>query len=93
MITTSRLEQSDIQAIAKEVADIILPILQDMHRPDRLMNIDEASMLLGKSKGQIYQWVDRAKHGLSDFPYQKAGRSLRFSEKDILKWMECNKRR
>jgi hypothetical protein len=32
--------------------------------------------------------VNSASHGLSDFPYQKAGRSLRFSRKDILRWMK-----
>lgn len=93
MITTSHLEPSDIQAIADKVVEKLLPMLQEMHKPDRLMTIDEVCVLIGKSKAQIYQWVDRAKHGLSDFPFKKAGRSLRFSEKEIRKWTGNNKRR
>jgi excisionase family DNA binding protein len=65
--------------------------LEAWYEPDQLLNVDEVATMLGKSKAQIYQWVNSASHGLSNFPYQKAGRSLRFSKKDIQKWLKSNK--
>jgi excisionase family DNA binding protein len=50
--------------------------------------VEQVAKLLGKSKGQIYQWVNNAEHGLSDFPFMKAGKSLRFSKKAVLQWMK-----
>jgi excisionase family DNA binding protein len=52
------------------------------------MTINEAAKFLKTSKGQIYQWVNNAQHGLNDFPFLKAGRLLRFSKKALLKWLE-----
>jgi predicted DNA-binding transcriptional regulator AlpA len=83
----SELEPQDIERIAEKVVEKLLPIIQ-VQQPDRLLNINELSDMLGKSKDQIYQWVNQSQYGLSDFPYMKAGRSLRFSEKDILQWMK-----
>lgn len=77
-----------VEQIADRVLQKMLPVLQEWHDPDLYMNVDEVSSMIGKSKAQIYQWVNQASHGLSDFPYQKAGRSLRFSKKDIQKWMK-----
>jgi len=79
-----------IKQIADEVAQRILPYINSLNEPDQYLNSDEAAALLGKSKAQIYQWVNRSKHGLSNFPYQKAGRSLRFSKNEIIKWMKLN---
>jgi len=85
-------ELNILQEVAEQVAEIvlqkILPVLESWHAPDQYLNVDELSDMLGKSKAQIYQWVSRARHGLSDFPYQKAGRSLRFSKKEVKKWLE-----
>lgn len=83
--------QELVEQIADRVLQKMLPVLEAMHEPDQYLNVDEVAVMLGKSKGQIYQWVDRASHGLSDFPYQKAGRSLRFSKKDIKNWLKSNK--
>ena len=77
-----------IDAIADKVMEKLLPIIQSLQEPDRYLDVSELSTLIGKSQGQIYQWVNRASHGLTDFPYQKAGRSLRFSMKDIMAWMK-----
>jgi predicted DNA-binding transcriptional regulator AlpA len=82
------LEPQDIEAIADRVIEKLLPMIMEIQRPDRLMDIIDVAKLLGKSNGQIYQWVNLASHGLSDFPFQKAGRSLRFSEKAIREWMK-----
>jgi len=82
------LEPKDIEAIAGRVIEKLVPLIRELQKPDRLMDILEVAALLGKSKGQIYQWVNLASHGLSDFPFQKAGRSLRFSEEAIREWMK-----
>lgn len=84
--------QELIDQIAERVLQKMLPILEAWHEPDQLLNVDEVATMLGKSNAQIYQWVDRANHGLSDFPYQKAGRSLRFSKREINDWLKRNKK-
>ncbi|MDP2755633.1 MAG: helix-turn-helix domain-containing protein [Nitrospirota bacterium] len=57
------------------------------------MTIDETAKFLKTSKGQIYQWVNNSQHGLGTFPYQKAGKLLRFPKTEILKWMKSNTKR
>jgi predicted DNA-binding transcriptional regulator AlpA len=85
------LEAEDIQAIAERMVEIMLPLLnQSKEQKDNILSIDEASGLLGKSKGQIYQWVSDSRHGLNTFPYLKAGKSLRFSQRSIIGWMQQN---
>jgi excisionase family DNA binding protein len=80
--------QELIEQIADRVIQKMLPVLESWHEPDQYLNVDELSDMLGKSKAQIYQWVSRASHGLSNFPYQKAGRTLRFSKKEVKNWLE-----
>jgi predicted DNA-binding transcriptional regulator AlpA len=82
------IDKADIDAIANKVIEQIIPFIKSWQEPDEMMDINQVSQLLKKSPDQIYQWVHSARHGLSDFPYQKAGRSLRFSRKDILQWMK-----
>jgi predicted DNA-binding transcriptional regulator AlpA len=72
------------------VIEKLLPMIQVNDLPDKIMGADELSQFIGKSKDQIYQWVNQSQHGLSDFPYLKAGRSLRFSQNAILQWMKSN---
>ncbi|MCX5803481.1 MAG: helix-turn-helix domain-containing protein [Proteobacteria bacterium] len=83
------LEHSDLQAIAEKVVELIRPLLsrQDQ-REDDLLTVDQVAKVLNKSKGQVYQWANNSQHGLSDFPYMKAGKSLRFSKNAILQWMK-----
>ena len=83
--------QELVDQIADRVLEKMLPVLEAWHVPDQYLNIGELSIMLGKSKDQIYQWVNRASHGLSSFPYQKAGRSLRFSRKEVKFWLKGNK--
>ncbi len=80
--------QEVIDAIADRVLEKLVPMLQSISQPDQYLNVDEVAMMLGKSKEQIYQWVDRSKHGLGDFPFYKAGRSLRFLKKEIESWVK-----
>jgi predicted DNA-binding transcriptional regulator AlpA len=83
----TELESKDIERIAAMVIEKLLPFIQTQ-QPDRILTIDELSAMIGKSKEQIYQWVNQSQHRLSDFPYMKVGRSLRFSHSAILTWMK-----
>jgi excisionase family DNA binding protein len=74
--------------IAAKVIEGIAPLLTVPEKEDELMNTEEVAGMIGKSKGQIYQWVNNAQHGLGTFPYMKAGKSLRFSKNAVLEWMK-----
>jgi excisionase family DNA binding protein len=87
------IEQTDIEAIAQRVFELLIPHLSNRLEQDVFLDVDGIATLLGKSRGQIYQWVHNASHGLSDFPYVKVGRSLRFSKNDVLQWAKNNSRR
>ncbi|HPL62885.1 MAG TPA: helix-turn-helix domain-containing protein [Syntrophales bacterium] len=80
-------ENDDIDRIAEKVMEKLLPLLQGQEGPDKIISAEELGQLIGKSKEQIYQWVNQSQHGFSDFPYMKAGKSLRFSQKEIVQWM------
>ncbi len=83
------LEPEDIQAIAQEVLKVLKPLLSSREpRQDELLSVEDIAKILNKSKGQVYQWVNNSQHGLSDFPFMKAGKSLRFSKNAILQWMK-----
>lgn len=84
-IETQELEERIIQ----RVIAALLPFLQGKGG-DELLTIDQTAEYLGKSKGQIYQWVSNSRHGLYDLPFQKAGRELRFSKNDLNQWMKNN---
>ena len=86
----TELEPQDIEAIVNKVIEMLKPILSNngKHGEDDLITIDEAAAFLKTSKGQIYQWVNNAQHGLGNFPYLKAGKLLRFSKSAVLKWLE-----
>lgn len=95
------LEQSDIQAMAEKVAEIIMPKIEDLlframnQGEDELLTIEEAAAVLRRSKGQVYQWVHSTAHGLLDFPFSKQGKQLRFSKRALMNWTssENQKRR
>jgi hypothetical protein len=80
----------DIEAIANQVAEILLPRLSGLldvsREPDELLTIEEAAALLKRSPKQIYQWVFNTSHGTGNFPFQKQGKQLRFSKKALLGW-------
>ena len=84
------LEDRDIDLIVDRLIDRLKPMLsrhQDT-RQDELLSVEDIAKILNKSKGQVYQWVNNSQHGLSDFPFMKAGKSLRFSKNAILQWMK-----
>jgi excisionase family DNA binding protein len=84
------LEQSDIEGIAEKVTQLLLPKLCEVIGngacEDELLTVAEAATLLQRSEGQVYQWVHSARHGLSDFPFLKQGKQLRFSRKALMNW-------
>lgn len=82
-----------VDLIADRVVEKLKPLLQPQQLEDSILTLDEASKLMGKSKDQLYQWVNNSRHGLGNFPYLKAGRSLRFSKNEIIKWMKNNSKR
>jgi excisionase family DNA binding protein len=78
-----------VDLIADRVIEKLKPLLTgNGKQDDEILSIEQASNLLGKSREQIYQWVNLSKHGLKDFPYMKAGKSLRFSKNALLEWMQ-----
>ena len=85
----SELEQQDIEAIAQRVIEVLKPILACNNKEEvEILDINEASAFLKTSKGQIYQWVSNSKYGIGNFPFQKAGKQLRFSKKKLIEWLE-----
>jgi excisionase family DNA binding protein len=89
----AELETGDIEAIAQRVVELLRPLLSNngKNEDNELLDIEQASKLLGTSKEQIYQWVSNAKYGLKPFPFLKSGKRLRFSKKDLIQWMQNNK--
>ena len=85
----TELEPEDIEAIAQRVVELLRPLLSSngKNEDDELLDVEQASKVLGTSKEQIYQWVSNAKYGLKPFPYLKSGKRLRFSKKNLMKWM------
>lgn len=84
-----KFEEHEIEKIANLVVQQLKPMLDvKQSSADDLLNIEEAAVLLNKSKEQIYQWVNKSAHKLSDFPFMKLGKSLRFSKNELLEWMK-----
>jgi predicted DNA-binding transcriptional regulator AlpA len=84
-------EEHEIVKIVDLVLERLKPILGSLHyTEDELLTLKEAANILKKSEQQLYQWVNQAAHGLSDFPFMKAGKSLRFSKNELLLWMKKN---
>jgi excisionase family DNA binding protein len=91
-----QLDSEDVTVIASAIMEKLKPLLpRNLNREaeDALMTIEETAKFLRTSKGQIYQWVNNSQHGLGTFPYHKAGKLLRFSKTEILKWMKTNSKR
>lgn len=85
----TELEPQDIELIAQRVVELLRPLLSSngKNEDDELLDVKQASKLLGTSKEQIYQWVSNAKYGLKPFPFLKSGKRLRFSKNNLMKWM------
>jgi excisionase family DNA binding protein len=54
----------------------------------RLLNTAEAARFLGVSRGTLVAWRFHARYGL---PYICIGRNIRYSEENLLAWLEQRK--
>lgn len=87
---TPELIDAVAEAVAEKLIKKLLPFLNQPQSPDETLTVQDVAKLLKKSTGQIYQWVNQSRHGLGNFPYGKAGRSLRFSKAEVLEWVGNN---
>jgi len=77
--------------VINEIAERIAALLyaRDERQPQEdFLDVEEAASFLGTTREQIYQWTSQSRHGQSDFPYLKAGKSLKFSRPDLTIWMK-----
>ena len=58
-----------------------------MKEEDRLLNVNEASEILGLKPRTLYQWSWLKKH----LPFVKIGKLLRVSERDLTDFIKKNK--
>ena len=56
---------------------------------DRLLNVKQASEILGIRPKTLYQWKWLKQH----LPFVKVGKALRISERDLMNFIERRKRR
>ncbi len=78
------LEPEDIQTIAKEVVKMLKPLLTNKGNKadDTILDVNTLSEYLKVST----KWIYERTH-LNEIPYMKMGGHLRFSKKDIDKWL------
>lgn len=56
---------------------------------DKLLNVKQASEILGIRPKTLYQWKWLKQH----LPFVKVGKALRISERDLMNFIERRKRR
>ena len=82
------IEQTDIEAIANRVAEILKPMLSSTARHDEkdaLLDVAQLADYLNVSPSWIY---DRIRD--NEIPHTKVGKYLRFRKRDIDKWLETS---
>jgi len=77
-------EQEDIRAIAKEVIEMLNPVLAKSEKPeeDIIYDVNGLAQYLLVSK----QWVYERTH-LKEIPHLKINGQLRFRKRDIDRWL------
>ena len=81
------MEQTDIEAIASRVAEILKPMLSSTARHDEkdaLLDVAQLADYLNVSQAWVY---DRIRD--NEIPHSKLGKYLRFKKRDIDKWIEA----
>ena len=77
-----RLHPDDIDVLAKKIAD---GMAESRARPERLVDIDELTIILSVPKPTLYKWSHLSdKNG---FPVSKRGKELRFKVSDVQQWL------
>lgn len=81
----AELEQTDIEAIALRVVELLKPILSDAGRyeEDAIFNVESLADYLKVSR----QWLYERTH-LKEIPHIKIDGQLRFRKKNIDKWLD-----
>jgi excisionase family DNA binding protein len=79
-------------AVAEKVYAKISHVLLKMNdQIDDVVGTDEIAEFLKVKTAQIYAWVNESKCSGNGIPFSKAGKFLRFSKKEVLKWMRTNR--
>jgi excisionase family DNA binding protein len=76
------LEKSDIVAIAKEVAELVKPLLRTKTETDTIFDVKGLANYLKVDASWIYNQAH-----LKTIPYFKIGKYIRFRKSDIEKWI------
>ncbi len=82
MQTILQLSKDDLRAIFQEFSEEKLNLPPQISLPDKI-SLDEACAILGLQKSSVYRLSMDNK-----IPFQKYGKRLVFSRKDLLKWID-----
>jgi excisionase family DNA binding protein len=84
-----------IDQIAISIIEKLNPLIMEKFKleEDRILTPEEVSDLLKVKKAQIYAWVNESKYIENGIPFLKAGKFLRFSQKEIVKWMNSKRQK
>ena len=88
------LPQELIDEIANKIIEKLTPRLAGNGKAesiDNLLTPDELAKFLKVKKPQIYAWVNESKYTDNGIPFFKAGKFLRFSQNNVIKWMKKHK--
>lgn len=80
------IEQTDIEAIANRVADILKPMLTSTVKHDEkdaLLDVVQLAAYLNVSKAWVYDQIRN-----NEIPHSKLGKYLRFRRREIDRWLE-----
>lgn len=83
-----QLEQTDIEAIATRVMEVLKPMISASRRGeqhDAIFDVHSLAKHLSVDPSWVYKQVS-----LKAIPYFKVGKYTRFRKKDIDKWIEAN---
>lgn len=76
----------EIETLAKRVAQYILPFLKELlKQDDEVLDFKQACEFLKCNKSWLY-----AKVRFREIPYIKVGKYLKFSKKELIKWLKKN---
>jgi excisionase family DNA binding protein len=88
----------ETQELAKEIVERLFerikPFLSangSREAKDVLLTPDELAQLLKVKKSQIYALVNESKYSDDGIPFLKAGKFLRFPQREIFEWMKSIK--
>lgn len=77
--------EEEIRQLANEISKLILPEIKKAIVQDEILTFKEACKFLKCNKGWLYQKVR-----FNEIPHIKTGKYLKFSKRDLVKWLEKN---